>query len=75
MPCASGPPARRIASNSGRGAANSIVGTSGSREGMYQPEGSLADFVGEDGRGTWTLTLAASAAVTGTLTNWSLSLR
>ncbi len=43
--------------------------------GTYQPVGSLADFVGENAQGDWTLTVADNAGFDGgTLQNWSLQI-
>jgi subtilisin-like proprotein convertase family protein/streptogramin lyase len=43
--------------------------------GEYQPEGSLADFNGEDASGTWTLEIADDKRRnTGTLQSWSIEI-
>jgi len=43
--------------------------------GSWQPEGTLADFDGEDPLGTWTLTITDDfSADTGTLDDWALSI-
>jgi len=55
-------------------ASQSITDGSGPFTGSYRPEGSLADFIGKNITGTWTLEITDdwSSSRAGTLNSWSL---
>ncbi len=56
-------------------AATPITTATAPFSGVYRPEGSLADFQGEDGLGSWTLEVTDDRkGETGSLTNWSLEI-